>query len=270
MIRFAVVAGLLLLVPHSGFLTPRSEAAQPPDKQPAKHVTLRYYGNSFFQLETSTGKKIVFDPHAIRAFKQSDPVEADVVLISHFHNDHTQVGVLANRPQEVLVGLDMPKKGQTEWKEIDKKIGDVRVRTVGTYHDTEQGMKRGKVAVWVVETDGLVFCHLGDTGHLLSAEQVRQIGPVDVVMVPVGGIYTLNGEQAKKVVDQIKPRWYALPMHYGVKDFEDVLGPEEFLDGQKKVERRTDTNELVLPVGAKPPADGYTVVLLGWEKAPKK
>src|SRR5437868_5084204 len=118
---------LVFVTPHSVLGTLHSAAAQPPTAQPpAKHVTLRYYGNSFFQLETSTGKKVVFDPHAIRAFYQPNPVEADVVLISHFHNDHTQVGVLANRPQEVLVGLDMPKPGRTEWKEIDKKIGDIR------------------------------------------------------------------------------------------------------------------------------------------------
>ena len=245
---------------------------QEPPKAAGKAVILRYYGDSFFQLETSTGKKIVFDPHAIMAFRQPDPVEANVVLVSHFHNDHTQVGVLANKPDEVLVGLDMPKAGRTEWKDppVDKKIGDVRVRTVGTWHDTEMGLKRGKVGVWVVEADGLVFCHLGDTGHELTAEQVKEIGPVDVLMIPVGGIYTLNGEQARGVVAQLKPRRYVVPMHYGVKDFEELLGPEEFLDGYKKVERRTDTNELVIPTDAKPPADGPTVVLLGWERAPPK
>src|SRR4051812_4953487 len=135
-----------------------------------------------------------------KAFRQPDPVEVNIVLVSHFHNDHTQVGILANRPDEVLVGLDMPKPGRTEWKDppIDKKIGDIRVRMVGTYHDTEMGMKRGKNAVWIVEVDGLIFCHLGDLGHELAQEQLEAIkasGPIDVLMVPVGGIYTLNGEQ---------------------------------------------------------------------------
>lgn len=268
-IAFLAVAALV-----STPVSDSSSAQEPKDvpKAAGKKVTLRYFGNSFFQLETSTGKKIVFDPHAIMAFRQPDPVEANIVLISHFHNDHTQVAVLANRPDEVLVGVDMPKKDRTEWKDppLDKKIGDIRVRTVGTYHDTEMGLKRGKVGAWVVEADGLIFCHLGDTGHELSPEQVKAIGPIDVLMIPVGGIYTLNGEQAKVVQAQLKPRRYVIPMHYGVKDFEDVLGPDEFLEGQKKVERRPDTNELVIPLDSKAPSDGPTVVLLGWEKAPPK
>lgn len=233
-----------------------------------KKVTLRYFGNSFFQLETTTGKRVVFDPHAVAAFGRPE-VSADIVLVSHLHNDHNQPAVLANKPDEVLRGVTMPKPGRTEWAEIDKKIGDIRVRTIGTYHDTVQGMQRGKVAVWVVEADGFVFCHLGDTGHELSPEQVKAIGPIDVLMVPVGGIYTLNGDQAKRVVEQLKPRRYVIPMHFAVKGWEELLGPEEFLDGQKKLERKTDTNEIVLTPGEKVP-DAPTVVLLGWEKAPDK
>jgi L-ascorbate metabolism protein UlaG (beta-lactamase superfamily) len=136
------------------------------------------------------------------------------------------------------------------------------------------GTQRGKNSVWIVEVDGLVICHLGDLGHELTADQVKAIGKVDVLMVPVGGIYTINGETAKKVVAQIKPTMYVIPMHYGVPGFDDLQGPEEFLEDQKlKVVKMTDTNELVIPLGAKAP-DAPTVVQLGWRKAdpaePKK
>jgi L-ascorbate metabolism protein UlaG (beta-lactamase superfamily) len=122
---------------------------------------------------------------------------------------------------------------------------------------------RGKNAAFIVEADGLVICHLGDLGHELSAEQVKAIGPVDVLMVPVGGIYTLNGEMAKKVVAQLKPRLYVLPMHYGTKVYQDLPGPDEFLDGQKEVRVLADTNLLEFPADLK--ADRPTVVLLGWK-----
>jgi L-ascorbate metabolism protein UlaG (beta-lactamase superfamily) len=168
-----------------------------------------------------------------------------------------------------------PKTGRTEWKRFDEKVGQIRVRNLGTYHDAVNGMQRGKNSVWIVEVDGLVFVHLGDLGHELTADQVKAIGKVDVLMVPVGGIYTLNGDQAKKVVDQLKPRLYALPMHYGVPGYDDIQGPEEFLGEfpKRDVRQTPETNELVIPLDAKAP-EHLTVVQLGWKKGeavpPKK
>jgi len=92
--------------------------------------------------------------------------------------------------------------------------------------------------------------HLGDLGHLLSPEQVQQIkkdGPIDVLMVPVGGIYSLNGREAKKVVKQLQPREYILPMHYGTAVFDDLLPVSEFLEGQpRELVHRVKDNRLVL------------------------
>ena len=152
---------------------------------------------------------------------------------------------------------------------VDEKIGAIRIRNVGLYHDATNGMQRGKNSAWIVEADGLRYCHLGDLGHDLTPEQVKAIGPVDVLMVPVGGIYTLNGEQARVVVEQLKPRLYVLPMHYGVPGYDDLVGPEEFLDGYKDVQT-LKTNELNIPVDQK--AAEPTVVRMHWQKAetPKK
>jgi L-ascorbate metabolism protein UlaG (beta-lactamase superfamily) len=142
---------------------------------------------------------------------------------------------------------------------------------MGTYHDAMNGMQRGKNSVFIVEADGLVFCHLGDLGHELTPEQVKTIGKVDVLMVPVGGIYTINGEVAKKVVAQLKPRLYVVPMHYAVAGYDDLLGPDEFLEDQPKdsIKKTPDTNELVIPVDIKAPATP-SIVLLGWKKADAK
>jgi L-ascorbate metabolism protein UlaG (beta-lactamase superfamily) len=113
-----------------------------------------------------------------------------------------------------------------------------------------------------VEVDGLRIVHLGDLGHLLSDKMVKEIGDVDVLMIPVGGIYTINGSEAKKVVAQLKPRQYILPMHYGTKVFDDVLPPDEFLDEQKNF-KKLPTNTLEIKTDFKPAEP--VIVLLDWK-----
>lgn len=227
-----------------------------------KDAQLRWFGHSYFLLVTSGGTRIAFDPHAISGYG-APPIAPDIVVISHNHNDHNRKEIFTNADSKDLkafYGVTAKGKGG-EWAKIDEKVGDVRVRCVGTYHDEEEGAKRGKNAAMIVEADGLVYCHLGDLGHELTEEQVKAIGPVDVLMIPVGGIYTINGEAAKKVVAQLKPRLYILPMHYATDVNSDVLPIDEFLEGQKKVNKR-DENFLDIPLGLK--AEQPSVVTLGW------
>lgn len=239
-------------------------------QEPKKPFTVRWYGQSFFQIETPAGKKVVFDPHAIPAFGRP-VVSADIVVISHEHDDHNQPEVLENKPAREFRGLK-PVKGRTpEWNKIDEKVGAISFKSVGTYHDAETGMTRGRNSVFIVESDGLRFVHLGDLGHELSEEQVKAIGAVDVLFVPIGGVYTINGTQAKKVVAALKPRLFVIPMHYGVAGFDDLLGAEEFLEGLENVKKTPLTNELTIAPDLK--ADAPTVVLMHWQKTagvPKK
>ena len=161
---------------------------------------------------------------------------------------------------------------------IDEKYKDMRVRTVGTYHDNEGGIKRGKNGVMIVEMDGLTFCHLGDLGEDLTDNEdklkamLKLIGKVDVLFVPVGGIYTINGEEAKKLTKAINPRLFAIPMHFDPPNGPGDLQPvDEFLDEVKNVKKTPDTNLLTIAADAK--ADGYTVQVLGFkdkEPEPKK
>jgi L-ascorbate metabolism protein UlaG (beta-lactamase superfamily) len=97
---------------------------------------------------------------------------------------------------------------------------------------------------------------------LLSNAQLKAIGPVDILMIPVGGVYTINGSEAKQVVEQLKPRYFILPMHCGTRVYEDLLSAEEFLDEQKNV-KKNNTNELSIEVGMKQPAEP-TIVVLHW------
>jgi L-ascorbate metabolism protein UlaG (beta-lactamase superfamily) len=282
--RLFVVIGSFAVL-FSSLLTPHSSLAggQEPKKEPEPpkrkdSVAIRWYGQSFFQVELTDGRKFAIDPHAIPAFGRQF-VRADFVLVSHPHDDHSLIEMIdtgkkdARIPEnDVYRGVVEGKGGKQDWKTIDEKRGGIRLRTVATYHDAQNGLQRGKNSIWVIEADGLVFCHLGDLGHELTDNQVKAIGKVDVLFVPIGGIYTINGEQAQGVMKQLKPRLYVLPMHYGVPGYDELAGPEEFLDGLKNVKKTPATNELVFKLDEKPEAPA--VVLLGWKKAeeppPKK
>ena len=226
-----------------------------------KKVEIRWHGQSFFELRTSKGTRIAFDPHAIEAYGRK-AVEADLVLMSHPHTDHTQLGAIATRMRKEILGLKVVGK-RWEWNLIDETFRDVRVRTVGVYHDHVKGLERGKNAVFIVEADGLKIVHLGDLGHLLTPEQVKDIGPVDVLMIPVGGVYTLNGLDAKRVVAQLRPSRFVLPMHYGTKVYDDLLPLDAFKEDQKNLKEFVG-NLLTVDAGAKPP-DEPVVAVLGWK-----
>lgn len=258
----AVVAGLAF-------------AAAAPGADEPKKLNLFWHGQSFFELVTSAGTRIVLDPHAIEEFGRKT-LSADVVVCSHLHPDHTQLGVIDNREKaKILVGLS-GRGNKADWKKIDEKFKDLRIYNVFTYHDTAQGMMYGKNAIFVIEVDGLRIVHLGDLGHKLSDEQLKEIGPVDVLMVPVGGVYSLNGSEAKEVVAQLKPRMYILPMHYGTPIYDQLLTVDEFLDDQKEenirrhtltanktAKRYPLTNKLEIETNFKPPEP--LIIVLHWK-----
>jgi L-ascorbate metabolism protein UlaG (beta-lactamase superfamily) len=251
--RLTALAALIALVP----LTRTTAAAD-------KNVTIRYHGQSFFEIISTQGTRIVLDPHAMPEFGGRKVVSADLVLMSHLHDDHTQTGVIENLKQaKVINGVKKGDKNRPDdWNLVDDKVKDVHFRDVGCYHDGMSGMKRGKNSIWVIEVDGLRIVHLGDLGHVLNEAQVKKIGPVDVLLIPVGGIYTINGSDAKEVVEQLKPRHLIIPMHFGFTEGDKLLTTREFLEDQKEgTVRKYDTNELTLDPKARPPQNPRIAVL---------
>ena len=241
--------------------------------KPAGPVTIEYHGQSLFIITTSKGKRIAFDPHAIPAYYPTGRIElkkADIICISHNHTDHIRTEIFEKtKGLRILQGLKTASL-KADWSVIDETIDDIKIKTVGTYHDTREGFERGKNAVFIVEVDGWRICHLGDLGHLLTPAQLKKIGPVDVLMIPVGGIYTLNGAEAKKVVKQIKPKEYIFPMHYGTKVFEDILPIDEFLEDQDKREVAI-SDDNVITLNRDPSRPRPLIVQLNyWPKDDKK
>jgi L-ascorbate metabolism protein UlaG (beta-lactamase superfamily) len=241
--------------------------------QPGKGtVQITWHGQSFFEVKSSKGTNIVLDPHNISEYGRVLGVKADAILMSHNHTDHTQVEVIQNlkdKGLKIIPGL----KGfgqRATWNLVDEQVKDVHIRSVGVYHDNEQGLKNGKNTVFILETDGWRIVHLGDLGHPLTAGQLRDIGPVDVLMIPVGGVYTLNGSEAKKVVDQIKPKEYILPMHYGTAVYTDLLPATEFLEEFPKANVAiSKDNTLVLNRDKERPRP-LVAVLHWWPRTKKK
>jgi L-ascorbate metabolism protein UlaG (beta-lactamase superfamily) len=238
----------------------------------AKDVVIRWHGQSFFEITSPEGLRIVLDPHAIEEYGRI-VVKGDLILMSHLHNDHTQVGVVEDfrKVRQINALKKLDDLGQrTTWNLVDEKVKDVKFRTVGTYHDTKAGMERGKNGVWILEVAGLKIVHLGDLGHALTRSQIRKIGEVDVLMIPVGGVYTINGLDAQKVCEQLKPKRYVIPMHYGTDVYENLLSLDKslFLDDQEigEVKRFPTTNELRIDPKAKPPAKPI-IAILNWKKA---
>jgi L-ascorbate metabolism protein UlaG (beta-lactamase superfamily) len=241
-----------------------------------KKMTITWHGQSFFEIKTSAGTRIVLDPHAIEAYGRISGVKADLIISSHQHTDHTRVEVVENiddfkpgsKDYKRINGVTGEKVGAQKWNLIkEEKFKDVTISIVGTYHDDVQGIKRGLNSAIILEVDGVRIVHLGDLGHKLTDNDVKRIGKVDILMIPVGGVYTINGSEAKEVVEQLKPTRFILPMHYGTDVFDDLLPAKEFLEDQKNVDKRK-TNEFSFDPSSKEPK-APSVMLLNWSPAGK-
>ena len=178
-------------------------------------MKIRYLGHSCFLLTESTGTRILTDPYGDVGFKMPR-VEADVVSVSHGHYDHNNVKAVGGN----LVVLD--KEGQYE-------VGGVEIIAVKSYHDNANGEERGENLIFKFRLDGIEVCHLGDLGEECSSSLIEMLLPVHVLLIPVGGKYTIDSEQAKEYVDRIMPS-IVIPMHYKSKGLSlDIDKPDAFL-----------------------------------------
>ncbi|MCG9969395.1 MBL fold metallo-hydrolase [Pelotomaculum terephthalicicum JT] len=200
-------------------------------------MRIEWKGHASFLLVSSQGVRVLTDPFDEYVGYPLPNVEVDVATVSHQHGDHNFTASLPGKP--VIV------EGAGE-----HEAAGIVIKGVATYHDPEQGKKRGENTVFVIQLDGLNICHLGDLGHLLTSKQVSDIGQVDVLLIPVGGFFTIDAKQAYEVVKQLRPA-LVLPMHYKLD--ERVTLPiepvDEFHGLFPKVERKTvlDVDKSSLP-----------------------
>ncbi len=164
-------------------------------------IKVRWHGHACFELTDDV--TLVTDPHDGSSIGIQPPsVRADVVLVSHDHYDHNKVKAVKKDTTTVV-------------REGGKTVEDIQILSWQAHHDREEGAKRGVITIFRFVIDGLTFCHLGDLGHPIDDELAEQIGDVDVLFIPVGGVFTIDGEEALNVCRTIKPR-VVIPMHYKV------------------------------------------------------
>lgn len=202
-------------------------------------VKIKWLGHASFLITSAAGTKIIIDPYIPTARLTYGEIaeSADIVTVSHEHGDHNNVAAVGGNPQVV--------RDTTEVKGI-------KFKAIATYHDNSQGKERGKNTVICFEVDGVKVCHLGDLGHPLDDKQVAEIGKVDILLIPVGGNYTIDATVATQVCERLKPS-VIMPMHYQTEKSSGmpITGVDEFLQGKTNV-TRLDTSEVQFRSGQLP------------------
>jgi L-ascorbate metabolism protein UlaG (beta-lactamase superfamily) len=165
-------------------------------------MDITWYGHSCFRL-SDRGVTIVTDPPSDDLGYDRPRIRADVVTISHEHPGHNNRVGFRGGPRF----FDGP--GEYEVKEVF-------ITGIATYHDGRNGSVRGRNTVFLFEFDGLTVCHLGDLGHVPSQSEVEALSSVDVLLIPVGGLHTIDASKASEVISLIEPR-LVIPMHYKTK-----------------------------------------------------
>ncbi|MBS3789944.1 MAG: MBL fold metallo-hydrolase [Candidatus Thermoplasmatota archaeon] len=180
-------------------------------------MRIRWHGQSCFEIG-GENKILVTDPHDGKSIGINPPdVQGDIILVSHDHYDHNAVREVDKQNSEIV-------------REPGKRtFGDIGLKGIASYHDENEGKRRGENTIFKFKIDGTSFCHMGDLGHLLDEEKVKEIGDVDFLFVPIGGNFTIGPKEAKKTIEMIEPK-IAVPMHFKIGGLSlDIKTIEPFL-----------------------------------------
>jgi L-ascorbate metabolism protein UlaG (beta-lactamase superfamily) len=185
-------------------------------------MKIKWLGHAAFLITSDTGIKIITDPYETSPGLKYGRINetADIVTVSHDHGDHNNTTSVGGNPKVVRDTVE---------------VRGIKIKAVAAAHDSSGGGQRGANTILCFQIDGLRVVHLGDLGHLLTDSQAGDIGKVDVLMVPVGGYFTIDAKAAQEVCEQLKAR-VIIPMHYkNDKCTLPIGGVEEFIRGKTNV-----------------------------------
>lgn len=189
-------------------------------------MKIKWLGHACFLITSDSGLKIITDPYIQESGLKYSAIDesADIVTVSHDHFDHNNVSAVKGNPEIVKGSGTRTVKG-------------IQFRGIATYHDEAKGAQRGNNVVFCFSIDGIKVCHLGDLGHRLRKEEIAEIGAVDVLLVPVGGFFTIDARVASQVCEDLKPK-VVIPMHFKTPkcDF-PISQVDDFLAGKPNVKR---------------------------------
>ena len=179
-------------------------------------MKIQFLGHSCFKLTESTGTTVITDPYTDIGYELPDGLESEAVTVSHEHYDHNAV--------------DKVKTKQVIRGECFVELDGVTITGIKTFHDELQGAERGENTIYKFRMDGMDVCHMGDIGEDCSSELIEMLLPVNILLIPIGGNYTIDAERAKEYVDRIMPD-IVIPMHYKSKHLTiDLEKAQAFLD----------------------------------------
>ena len=206
-------------------------------------VEITWFGHSFFQITSASGTKIITDPFGSMGYPMPQ-VWPHVVTVGREHRNHNNVELAKGNPI-VLRGL---REGSSEWNDIHMTVRDVLIYNVPVHQRGYMEYERSlKGAAFVFEMDGMCILHAGDISEPFNEDQLQFIGHIDVLMVPIGGTYTAGPQEAKQIIDQLKPK-IVLPMHYWYR--QSTL---EFFTGGSYPSRFSSTNSFTVNKDTLPP-----------------
>lgn len=195
-------------------------------------MEITWYGRACFRLKGREAT-VITDPCPPSTGFVAGKHDVDLLTLSHDHADHTYT-------RSITAGLTLKRPGEYEFH-------DLLVTGIGSFHDAVGGQERGRNVIFSFEVDGVHIAHLGDLGHLLSEEQLTELGPIDVLLVPAGGTFTVTPAEAAEVVSQISPK-IVIPMHFRVDDASsDLLPADKFLQEMAVAEPIRQPKAVVTP-----------------------
>lgn len=203
-------------------------------------MKIKWLGHASFLVTSEEGKKIITDPYSVAGGISYTPIKesADVVTISHDHGDHNNDKAVKGNPHVI-------RERGIRW------VKGIEFKGIPSHHDAAQGNQRGDNTIFRFTVDGINICHLGDLGHLLNDKQIADIGSVDILLIPVGGYFTIDAEQATAISWSLKAR-VVIPMHYKTsKCALPISKVDEFLKGKENV-RNLNSSEIEYKKGKLP------------------
>jgi L-ascorbate metabolism protein UlaG (beta-lactamase superfamily) len=209
-------------------------------------MKVKYLGHSCFLITSDDGTRIITDPYNTSEDLTYGEIResADIVTVSHDHFDHNNVAAVRGNPDVVRRSA---------------KVKGIDFTGIPSYHDEAGGTMRGSNTIIRFAVDGVRVCHLGDLGHQLSDEQLAGLGEVDILLVPVGGCFTIDAQAAAEVCNRIKPK-VIIPMHFRTdKSLPELASVEDFIHGKDNVDR-LGTSEMEFKSGALP--TGTRIIVL--------
>jgi L-ascorbate metabolism protein UlaG (beta-lactamase superfamily) len=182
-------------------------------------MIIQWIGQSCFKIQTKNNGNevtIITDPYDDKTGLKMPKTQADIVTISHNHHDHNNLDAVKGDPFVIST------PGEYETKEV-------LIYGIPSYHDSKNGSEKGNNTIYKFVSEEIHIAHLGDLGHALTNEQLEKIGTVDVLMIPVGGNYTIDYKKAIEIISQLEPR-IVIPMHYKISGLTaDIATVDEFV-----------------------------------------